>query len=263
MAVQGPLARSAEDLELLFDVIAGPGTGEDTGWRLDTPAARHVSLPDFRVAVMPSLPWVSPSAEMQRKVDDLAEFLGRQGAKVAEAIPPFDIDQYLHDYLQLLVVESAAGMAREAREAAAQRMIGEDPIANAQAEGFILDAAGHIGLLGRREIAREAWRAFFREWDVLIAPMALDAAFRHQEGPQDQRTIAVDGDEVPYMMNIVYSMWAIFAGLPSTAFPAGLSAAGLPLGLQAIGPYLEDRTTLRFAQLLEREWQAFQPPPGY
>jgi amidase len=65
------------------------------------------------------------------------------------------------------------------------------------------------------------------------------------------------------MMNIVYSMWAIFAGLPSTAFPAGLSAAGLPLGLQAIGPYLEDRTTLRFAQLLERQWQAFQPPPGY
>jgi amidase len=64
-------------------------------------------------------------------------------------------------------------------------------------------------------------------------------------------------------MNIVYPMWSIFAGQPSTAFPAGPSAAGLPLGLQAIGPYLEDRTTLRFAQLLEREWQGFQPPPGY
>jgi len=58
-------------------------------------------------------------------------------------------------------------------------------------------------------------------------------------------------------------MWAIFTGQPATAFPAGLSPAGLPLGLQAIGPYLEDRTTLRFAQLLEREWHAFEPPPGY
>src|SRR5262244_1674108 len=41
MAVQGPLARSAVDLELLFDVIAGPVLGEDAGWRLALPAARH------------------------------------------------------------------------------------------------------------------------------------------------------------------------------------------------------------------------------
>ena len=49
-------------------------------------------------------------------------------------------------------------------------------------------------------------------------------------------------------------MPAIFAGLPSTAFPGGLNEAGLPLGLQAIGPYLEDRTTLQFAQLVEEAW---------
>jgi amidase len=58
-------------------------------------------------------------------------------------------------------------------------------------------------------------------------------------------------------------MWAIFAGQPSTAFPAGLDRRGLPLGLQAIGPYLEDRTPLQFAQLLERDWNRFEPPPGY
>src|SRR5581483_2397598 len=41
MAVQGPLARSAEDLELALDVAAGPEAGEDTAWRLALPAARH------------------------------------------------------------------------------------------------------------------------------------------------------------------------------------------------------------------------------
>ena len=56
---------------------------------------------------------------------------------------------------------------------------------------------------------------------------------------------------------------ASLAGQPATALPAGRSSAGLPLGLQAIGPYLEDRTTLRFAQLLEREWRSFEHPPGY
>ena len=49
MGVQGPLARSARDLELLFDVVSGPVVGEAVGWRLDLPPARHDRLADFRV----------------------------------------------------------------------------------------------------------------------------------------------------------------------------------------------------------------------
>jgi amidase len=263
MGVQGPLARSAEDLELLFDVIAGPARSEDVAWRLAMPGARHSRLSDFRVAVMPAMPWVRPASDMQARVDELAQFLTRQGAKVAEAMPATDQEQYMRDYLCLLIVETTGGQSREEREESARRFATDDSVLSAQAEGYTLDAAGHIALLRRREIAREAWREFFVDWDVLIEPMALDAAFPHQQGEQGSRTLAIDGDEVPYMMNIVYPMWAIFAGLPSTAFPAGLNHARLPLGLQAIGPYLEDRTTLRFAQLLEREWFGFELPPGY
>lgn len=263
MPVQGPLARSAEDLELLFNVVAGPALGEDTAWRLEMPEARAGHLSDFRVAVMPPMPWVRATDEMQARVDELASFLSRQSATVAQAMPAVDMEQYFHDYLRLLMVETSSGMRREEREAASHRLNGDDPVRVAMAEGFVLDAAAHIALLHRREAARGAWRSFFREWDVLIGPMALDAAFPHQQGDQDARVLSVDGEEVPYMMAIVYPMWAIFTGQPSTAFPAGLNSAGLPLGLQAIGPYLEDRTTLRFAQLLERHWQAFQPPPGY
>ena len=73
----------------------------------------------------------------------------------------------------------------------------------------------------------------------------------------------LDDRDVSYTLNIMYPMWAIYTGQPATAFPAGLSSTGLPLGLQAIGPYLEDRTTIRFAQILEREWYSFEPPPGY
>jgi amidase len=43
----------------------------------------------------------------------------------------------------------------------------------------------------------------------------------------------------------------------------GRSRAGLPFGAQVIGPYLEDRTTLAFAELLEREFGGFRPPPGH
>jgi len=59
-------------------------------------------------------------------------------------------------------------------------------------------------------------------------------------------------------------MWngnATLAGLPSTAMPIALSGEGLPIGMQIIGPYLEDRMTIAFAALLEREFGGFVPPP--
>jgi amidase len=132
-----------------------------------------------------------------------------------------------------------------------------------QAEGMTLDAHGYLAAHRERELARAAWRAFFTEWDVCVCPTILDSAFPHQDLPFNERVLDIDGRPVPYGRNLVYPMWAILPGQPATAFPAGSDPQGLPLGLQAIGPYLEDRTTLRFAQLLEREWHAFEAPPGY
>ncbi len=263
MAVQGPLARSAFDLELLFDVVKGPDAGEDAAWRLDLPEARHQRLGDFRVAIMPPLALAQPSTEMHAKVDELAAFLGRAGATVAEAMPAVDHETYFRDYLILLTAITSQAQGREEREAAASGLDTTHLMLAASAEGLTLDGAAFLSLLHRRASAQAAWRAFFTEWDVLVCPTALDAAFPHETGPQDARTLQVDDRAVPYMLNIVYPMWAIFTGQPATAFPAGLNSAGLPLGLQAIGPYLEDRTTLRFAQLLEREWNGFVPPPSF
>jgi amidase len=264
MGVQGPLARSAFDLELLFDVLAGPVVGEDRAWRLDLPPPRQRRLRDFRVAVMPAPAWVKPARDMQDKVDELARFLGRVGAKVSVAMPAVDPEAYFRDYLTLLNVMMSQGRPRAEREAAArERRRAGDFVARAEADGMVLDAGDYLMLVNRREAARAAWRAFFEDYDVLVGPMALDAAFPHQSGEFSARRLQIDNESVPYEMNLTYPMWAIFAGQPSTAFPAGKNRAGLPLGLQAIGPYLEDRTTLAFAQCLEREWHAFERPPGY
>jgi len=46
---------------------------------------------------------------------------------------------------------------------------------------------------------------------------------------------------------------ALLANLPATAVPIGQTDGGLPIGAQVIGPYLEDRTTIRFAGLISTE----------
>ena len=53
---------------------------------------------------------------------------------------------------------------------------------------------------------------------------------------------------------------ATVANLPATVIPTGRSVDGLPVGLQAIGPFLEDRTPLRFAQCVHREFGGIRSP---
>ncbi|WP_213290364.1 amidase family protein [Bradyrhizobium sp. sGM-13] len=70
----------------------------------------------------------------------------------------------------------------------------------------------------------------------------------------------MDGEAHPYLSLIVWSTVATPPGLPATAMPVGRSKAGLPIGVQIIGPLFEDRTTLGFAALLEREFGGFVRP---
>ncbi len=262
MGVQGPLARSAFDLELALDVIAGPEVDEDVAWRLELPRARHERLRDFRVAFLPPLPWVPVQPEVRASTADLAEWLRSQGATVGEASPALDWQAHFADYLRLLFVQLTIGQSPAQRAAEAARFPalvpgGEPPAADELA----LDYAAFAALLDRRAQLQAAWRDFFRSWDVLVTPAFPTTAFPHRA--QSGGTVVIDGREIAYLSQLFLPQVAILCGLPATAFPAGFDASGLPIGLQAVGPYLEDRTPLRFAQLLEREWRAFTPPPGY
>ena len=264
LAVQGPMGRSAHDLELALGVIAGPDPGEDMAWKLDLPPARHETLAGMRVAVMPWIDWVPVDSEMRAAVENLASWLSKRGAKVATAAPPFDLREYYLDYNRILMSRVTAGQPLEERQgqAAGLRARGDDESASL-ADGLTMPLTDFYLAMGRREVYRRQYREFFKSWDVLLSPMSLSVAFPHVTTPFDQRTIEFDGQKVAYRLQIVYPMLAILAGQPATAFPGGLSKAGLPLGLQALGPYLEDRTPLRFAQLIEDQRGGFVAPKGY
>jgi len=53
---------------------------------------------------------------------------------------------------------------------------------------------------------------------------------------------------------------ATLPGLPSTAIPTGFAPDGLPVGVQMVGPWLEDPTPLKLAELIEREFGGLVPP---
>ena len=263
MSVQGPLARSAFDLALALDVIAGPDVGEDVAWKLELPPPRRERLRDFRVAMLPWLPWVPVQPEVRASAESLADWLRAQGARVSEGSPAIDWQRHAADYARLLVAQTSVGQPAEQRAAGSAAMRDLGPGAAPYADGLTLDFSALALLLEQRAQLQRVWAAFFRDFDVLVTPAFATTAFRHRDEPQMQRTVTIDGTTIPYLQLVFYPHVAIFCGLPATAFPAGFDSEKLPIGLQAVGPYLEDRTPLRFAQLLEREWRAFTPPPGY
>jgi Asp-tRNA(Asn)/Glu-tRNA(Gln) amidotransferase A subunit family amidase len=80
-------------------------------------------------------------------------------------------------------------------------------------------------------------------------------------GDAPRRRLRADGEDLVYDDQLAWNSAATLFGLPATAVPIGLSA-GLPVGAQLIGPYLEDRTTLAFAALLEQVCGGFVVPPA-
>jgi amidase len=272
MAVQGPLARSAEDLELALAVLAGAEVGEDVAWRVELPPARHRQLADFRVAVLPAIPWLPADGEIEKSLHELAARLGRLGCTVKSVQPDGFGDGREHHclYHSLLAAVTSAFMDErtlgERREMFRAR---DDDFARAHLHGLQGRAADFVVWSARREQYRAAWRAFFRDWDVLLSPAINVLPYPHvaRTWPIDDSdftlTFSVGGHPVPYLHGLVYPSLATVAGQPATAFPVGLSRAGLPIGLQAIGPYLEDRTPIRFAALVANEMGGFRKPPGY
>jgi amidase len=86
-------------------------------------------------------------------------------------------------------------------------------------------------------------------------------AYPHDHSPdQEQRRIAVDGREINYVDQLCWPGVATCPGLPATAIPLGLSPEGLPVGAQIVGPWLEDRTPLRLAELVEQAFGGFRAP---
>ena len=267
MAVQGPLARSAEDLEMAFDVIAGPDAGEDVAWHVQMPPARHERLAGYRVAVLPPIEWLPVDDEIAAALDSLAAQLGQSGARVKEVQPEAwgDLRDHCRTYISIMAAMSTIGRPREdcLREAEAERRGSDAFDALAYADGLEASASDYVIWVGRRDAIRAELRGFFREWDVLLSPANIVNAFPHTDAPYGERGFDMNGQRVDYRRQMVYPLLANLSGHPATAFPAGLTQAGLPIGLQAIGPYLEDRTPIRFAALVGQEFGGFRRPPGY
>jgi len=267
LGVCGPMARTAADLSLALDVLAGPDESDALAYRLTLPPARHGALKDFRVLMLDSHPLLPVASEIRAALDQLAGRLSTAGAKVARSsslLPDLAESARLHTRMvrNFVAFGRPPEFFKKQQDEVAALKPDDDSLKAWRTRAPLLNhhqwMAGEIA----RARLRQQWAALFREFDVVLCPPFSVVAFPHDQKPdQEQRTIDIDGETHPYLSLIVWSTVATPPGLPATVMPVGRSKAGLPIGVQIIGPLFEDRTPLAFAGLLEREFGGFTRPP--
>jgi amidase len=269
IAVVGPMGRSADDLALGLTAMAGADEIDAEGWRLELPAPRRRTLRDFKVAVMLTDPVSEVDAEVQDRIQTVADFLARRRAKVSDrARPDVNTAEAHRVYVQLLRSATVGRLTpvefRADVETAARLAPDDERYYARMVRANTIYHRDWLVANEKRHQMRWKWAEFFREWDVLLCPAAASAAFPHDHvGERHERTIAVNGRRVPTTDQLFWAGHSGMVYLPATVAPAGFTPGGLPVGVQIVGPQYGDRTTIELARLLEREFQAFVPPPGY
>lgn len=264
------MARSAADLELTLDLIAGPDESQaGTAFRLALPDPRHRDLKGFRAIIIDEHPLMPVAADMRAAFEILVQQLVKAGVKISRDVRLVpDLAEAGRLYVKLLWAALSERWTQDVYDRAQAAAAALDPADNSlTAERMRGPAMSHrdwaAADIARIKIQRQ-WSELFREWDVVIFPPMATPAFPHDHSPSPSaRKYDIDGENYPYLDQMIWAAIATLPGLPATAAPVGLSPAGLPIGAQIVGPYLEDRTPLAFARLMEREFGDFVPPPRY
>lgn len=262
--VAGPLARSAADLDLVLEAIAGPPALDGVRPRLEPPArARPRGL---KVALWPDDPFAPVDRTVRAAVEEAASLLEGTGAEIdPSARPAFAFAEEFETFGLFNHAIIAAGLPAELRERIAARageFAADDRSHPAlQARGAGLSPETWRELEERRTRFRRAWAAFFQEFDVLLCPPAPCPAIPHDHNRDfHARRLSVSGGERPYFDLLIWSSLATLGSLPAAVAPVTRTDAGLPVGVQIVAREGADRTAIAVAGMLEELGCGFTPP---
>jgi aspartyl-tRNA(Asn)/glutamyl-tRNA(Gln) amidotransferase subunit A len=274
----GPMARSAEDLALILNAIAGFDARDSTSLERapeDYTRALHEPLAGVRIGLPREFFSEGPAPEVLRAVEAALAQLCRLGCETVEVALP-NMALAVPVYYVLAPAEASSNLARYDGVRYGYRAPDyadlTDMYCKTRAQGFGAEVKRRI-LVGtyvlshgyydayylqaqkvRRLIARDFAQAF-QHCDVIAGPTSPSTAFRLGEKLDDP---------VKMYLNDIYTIPANLAGLPALSIPCGFDAQGLPVGLQLIGNHFAEARLLNLAHQyqLATDWHT-RVPCGY
>jgi Asp-tRNA(Asn)/Glu-tRNA(Gln) amidotransferase A subunit family amidase len=246
LGVVGPMARTMEDLRILFEVMAGWDDGDPCSAPVEVRRLHDKAILGMRVGSFVDDGRTPVTEETRSAVGGAVESLLHSGFRV-EQFRPDGLDEARELWWEFF--GTAGGMILGPMLRGHEEEL--SPILREFASWTAAEPM-HTGesLLAtwlRRDELRENTLRQMRKYPVLICPTAAIPAFRHGE-----REWQVEGKTVKYLDAWSYCEWFNLLGFPAVVVPQGFSEGGLPIGVQIVGRPWEEEVVLAVAAALEK-----------
>jgi len=275
MLVAGPIARSIEDLQLSFSLIAGvdPRSPEVPPVPLDSPNRK--SLQNLKIAWIDELNLYPVAQSIKSTMQAVAQKLSNAGTQIEQWMPKFDFVfawqiyytvatynvvyssplnlNYIRESLAFLFREATQG-DRSLRQLSNVPKIGLSTYLNPNLKGY------YAALTQRDRFIAQMDREL-EPWDALICPVAMTPAFTHR---LQGEAVVIDSRKVPYQMaSGAYTKPFSLTGHPVVVIPVGYTPDRLPIAMQIVGKRWREMELFAIAQEINKVVGNFQHPPGY
>jgi len=272
----GPFARTARDVALAYNAVAGPDARDMTSRAEARPvdlAALESGVGGLTIGVPRHLldeEGLAP--EIRACFDQAAQAFAAHGARLVDVSLP-NVKHAIATYYLIAPAEASSNLARydgvrygvragnhdlrsmyEAtrgqgfgREVRRRILLGTYALSAGYYDAYYLRAQ-KVRTLVRRDFLQALGSA-----EALLLPVTPTTAFGLGEKVEDPLAM---------YLNDIYSIPASLAGVPALSMPAGFGPTRLPIGLQLVGRPFAEETLLRVARAHET-WNdaAAQSPP--
>jgi amidase len=255
IGVVGPMARTIEDLKILFEVMQGPDIGDTSSAPVPVRWPSKDDVRKLRIGYFEDDGRTPVTPETRAAVHAAVEVLQRAGFTV-EPFRPEGLEQARETWWKFF--GTVGGMllrtmvqGREAEVSPTLKQFLERVAAEPSHTGeTLLDA------WIQRDLIRNKIFEQMRNYPILLCPVAAIPAFRHGE-----RSWQVDSKTVEYLDAWSYTEWFNLLGTPAVSVPVGNSKEGLPIGVQISARPWEEELVLAVAEILENGCGPWRRPP--
>ena len=278
----GAFGRSAEDVALIFEIMAGHDPLDATSVEVEVPdvgaslADAHgqgQALPRQRMRIgVPQEYFIEGmQANVQERTRAAIAQLEALGAEVCEISLPHT-EYALPVYYILAPAEASANLARfdgvrygPRAEADSLREVffktrgqkfGPEVTRRIMLGTYALSAGYYDAYYGQaqkvRTLIKQDFENAFEQVDLIACPATPTTAF--EIGSHK-------GDPLAMYLEDVFTLPASLAGVPGISFPVGFDGQGLPVGMQLLAPHFREDLLFKVTHIYQQvtDWHTKQP----
>ena len=250
----GPMARTIDDVSLLFKVLSGQDPVDPVSPPVPYRAASLADVKQWRVGYFEDDGLIPVTPETRQAVQDAVRALQRIGLDV-RPFRPKALEQARKLWWTFFVRCGAMFVRSLVRgQESALSPILQEFLQIAETEP-LLTADELLNAWAECDVIRGKLLEQMQEYPVLLCPVCSIPAFRHGE-----RQWQIEGQAVEYLDVMRYTQWFNLLAAPAAVVPVGRSPEGLPIGIQIVARPFQDEIALAVASVIDHEFGYATPP---